>query len=329
MGIRIAGVGGYVPERTLTNVDLVKGLDTTDEWITTKTGIRERRICGDGEAPSDMGCEAALRCLRDADVDKSAVDLIVVACATPDQSQPAVACMVQDKLGIAAGKCPAFDVNSVCAGFVFALSATQGMMLASPRRFRNALVIGTDAFSRIVHWGDRRTCIFFGDGAGAVLLSQTGEHERRMHFLLGSDGSGRHYIQVPAGGSRLPVDSEVLEKRLNTFRMDGPKVWDFAVSTVPQSIRTLLAEHDLTPADLDLLILHQSNLRMIERIVGDLGLSMEQTVTTIETYGNTAAASIPLTMQRAKQAGRLKRDSRVMLCGFGGGLSWGAALMQW
>jgi 3-oxoacyl-[acyl-carrier-protein] synthase III len=328
MGIRVAGIGGYVPERKLTNVELVKGLDSTEEWITAKTGIRERRICRDGEAPSDMGCEAALRCLRDADVDKSAVDLIVAACATPDQSQPAVACMVQDKLGIAEGNCPAFDVNSVCAGFVFALNATQGMMLSAPRRFRNALVIGTDAFSRILNWSDRRTCIFFGDGAGAVLLSQTDEDERRMHFLLGSDGSGRNYIQVPAGGSRMPVDSDVLERRLNTFVMDGPKVWDFAVHTVPQTIRTLLAEHDLTPADVDLLILHQSNLRMIERIVGDLGLSMEQTVTTIETYGNTAAASIPLTMQRAKQAGRFKRDSRVVLCGFGGGLSWGAALLQ-
>lgn len=328
MGIRIAGIGGYVPERKLTNVELVTGLDTTDEWITAKTGIRERRICKDGEAPSDMGCQAALHCLRDADVDKSAVDLIVVASATPDQPQPAVACMVQDKLGIAEGNCPAFDVNSVCAGFVYALSVAQDMMLSAPKRYRNALVIGADAFSRILHWRDRSTCIFFGDGAGAVLLSQTDEDERRMHFLLGSDGSGRDYIKVPAGGSRMPVDSSVLEKHLNNFVMDGKKVWDFAVRTVPQSIRALLAEHELTPKDVDLLILHQSNLRMIERIVGDLGLSMEQTVTTVETYGNTAAASIPLTMQSAKQAGRFKRGSRVVLCGFGGGLSWGAALIQ-
>jgi 3-oxoacyl-[acyl-carrier-protein] synthase-3 len=328
MGIRIAGVGAYVPDKRLTNAELVKGLDTTDEWITGKTGIRERRICATGEAPSDMGCEAALRCLRDADLDKSAVDLIVVACATPDQSQPAVACMVQDKLGVAEGGCPAFDVNSVCAGFVFALSVAQGMMLATPRRFRNALVIGTDAFSRIMNWRDRKTCIFFGDGAGAVLLSQTDEEERRIHFQLGSDGRGRRYIEVPAGGSRIPVDHDVLERRLNTFMMDGPKVWDFAVHAVPQSIRSLLAERNLRPADLDLVILHQSNLRMIEAIMKDLGLSMEQTVTTIETYGNTAAASIPLTIQRAKQTGRLKRDSRVMLCGFGGGLSWGSALIE-
>jgi 3-oxoacyl-[acyl-carrier-protein] synthase-3 len=329
MGIRIAGVGAYVPDRRLTNAELVRGLDTTDEWIATKTGIRERRISAAGEAPSDMGCQAALRCLRDADVDKSAVDLIVVACATPDQSQPAVACMVQEKLGVAESKCPAFDVNSVCAGFVFALNVTQGMMLAAPRQFRNALVIGTDAFSRILNWGDRRTCIFFGDGAGAVLLSQTDEDERRIYFHLGSDGRGSHFIEVPAGGSRIPVDSGVLERRLNTFVMDGPKVWDFAVHTVPQSIRSLLAAHALTPRDLDLVILHQSNLRMIEAIIKDLGLSMEQTVTTVETYGNTAAASIPLTMQRAKQTGLLKRDSRVMLCGFGGGLSWGSALIEW
>jgi 3-oxoacyl-[acyl-carrier-protein] synthase-3 len=329
MGIRIAGVGGYVPDKRLTNAELVKGLDTTDEWITARTGIRERRVSGAGEAPSDMGCEAALRCLRDADVDKSAVDLIVVACAIPDQSQPAVACMVQEKLGVAESRCPAFDVNSVCAGFVFALNVTQGMMLTSPQRFRNALVIGTDAFSKILNWHDRRTCIFFGDGAGAVLLSQTDEDERRIHFQLGSDGRGRRHIEVPAGGTRTPVDSDVLEHRLNTFKMDGPKVWDFAVHTVPQTIRSLLAEHDLTPRDLDLVILHQSNLRMIEAIIKDLGLSMEQTVTTVETYGNTAAASIPLTLQRAKQSGQLKRHSRVMLCGFGGGLSWGSALIDW
>jgi 3-oxoacyl-[acyl-carrier-protein] synthase III len=329
MGIHIAGVGAYVPEKRLTNAELVMGLDTTDEWISAKTGIRERRICEAGEAPSDMGCEAALRCLRDADVDKSKVDLIVVASATPDQSQPAVACMVQDKLGVAEASCPAFDVNSVCAGFVFALSVTQGMMLTAPRRFRNALVIGADAFSRILNWGDRRTCIFFGDGAGAVLLSQTDEDERRIHFHLGSDGRGRRYIEVPAGGTRVPVDHEVLDKRLNTFKMDGPKVWDFAVHKVPESIRSLLAEHALTPSDLDLVILHQSNLRMIEAIIKDLGLSMAKTVTTIETYGNTAAASIPLTIQRAKQTGRLKRGSRVMLCGFGGGLSWGSALIEW
>jgi len=329
MGIRIAGVGAYVPDRRVTNAELVAGLDTTDQWIADKTGIRERRISGASEAPSDMGCEAALRCLRDADVDKSVVDLIVVACATPDQPQPAVACMVQEKLGVAERMCPAFDVNSVCAGFVFALNVTQGMMLTAPRQFRNALVIGTDAFSKILDWSDRRTCIFFGDGAGAVLLSQTDDDERRIHFHLGSDGRGSRHIGVPAGGTRMPVDGNVLERRLNKFVMDGRKVWDFAVQTAPQSIRSLLAEHGLSPRDLDLVILHQSNLRMIEAIVKDLGLSMEQTVTTVETYGNTAAASIPLTIQRAKQAGLIKRDSRVMLCGFGGGLSWGSALIEW
>jgi 3-oxoacyl-[acyl-carrier-protein] synthase III len=329
MGIRIAGIGAYVPDKTLTNSQLAIGLGTTDEWIIAKTGIRERRIAAAGEAPSDMGCEAALRCLRDADVDKSAVDLIVVACATPDQSQPAVACLVQEKLGVAEGKCPAFDVNSVCAGFVFALSVTQGMMLTAPRKFRNALVIGADAFSRILNWSDRRTCIFFGDGAGAVLLSQTDEDERRIHFHLGSDGRGSHYIGVPAGGTRMPVDKEVLERRLNTFMMDGPRVWDFAMQTVPHAIRALLAEQGLTPDDLDLVILHQSNLRMIEAIITSLGLSMAQTVTTVQSYANTAAASIPLTLQKAKQSGLLQRNSRVMLCGFGGGLSWGSALINW
>jgi 3-oxoacyl-[acyl-carrier-protein] synthase III len=329
MGVRIAGVGAYVPSKTLTNEELARRVDTSNDWIVAKTGIRERRISGPDEAPSDMGCQAALRCLSDAGVDKSVIDLIVVACATPDQSQPAVACLVQEKLGVADRRCPAFDVNSVCAGFVFALDVAQSMMLAAPAQFRNVLVIGTDAFSKILNWNDRRTCFFFGDGAGAVLLSQTGQDQARIDFRLGSDGRGHHAIEVPAGGTRVPVDQNVLEKRLNTFVMDGPKVWDFAVNTVPETIRALLSDHGLTPADLDLLVLHQSNLRMIEVIMKKLELSMEQTVTTIESFGNTAAASIPLTLQKARETGRLRPGSRVVLCGFGGGLSWGAGLLQW
>jgi len=329
MGIRIAGVGAYSPSRVLTNDELSRRLDTSHDWIASKTGILERRIADPSEAPSDMACQAALHCLADAALADAAVDLIVVACATPDQSQPAVACLVQEKLGIAEYQCPAFDVNSVCAGFVFALDVAQSMMLAAPSQFRHALVIGADAFSRILNWEDRRTCIFFGDGAGAVLLAQDDSSARRIHFRLGSDGRGNQCIRVPAGGSRVPVTPEVLASRTNTFMMDGPKVWDFAVATVPRTIRALLAEHGLVPSDLDLLILHQSNLRMIEAIVDALGLTMQQTVTTVATHGNTAAASIPLTLAAARDQGRLRPGSRVLLCGFGGGLSWGAALVEW
>jgi 3-oxoacyl-[acyl-carrier-protein] synthase-3 len=313
----------------MTNLEVAMMVDTSDEWIISKTGIRERRLASPDEAPSDLGSQAALRCLANAGVDKTAVDLIIVACASPDHVQPAVACLVQEKLGIGATLCPAFDVNSVCAGFVFALNVAQGMMLTEPTRYRNVLVIGTDTFSKILNWKDRRTCVFFGDGAGAVLLSQTDGEARRFHFHLGSDGRGREFIAVPGGGTRLPASPEVLEKQLNKFVMNGPRVWEFAVNTVPATIRTLLAEHDLRPADLDLLILHQSNLRMLEAIMKSLELPMTKTITTIETYGNTAAASIPLTLQKASETGRLRPGSRVMLCGFGGGLSWGAALINW
>ena len=327
MGIRITGIGGYVPERSMTNLELASIVNTSHEWIVAKTGIVERRLSAPGEAPSDMGARAALRCLQNAGVDKSAVDLIVVACATPDQSQPATACLLQEKLGVAESQCPAFDVNSVCAGFVFALDVAHSMMLAAPKQFRNALVVGADAFSKILNWSDRRTCIFFGDGAGAVLLSQT-DDDRRIHFRLGSDGRGSRCIEVAAGGSKIPVTPDVLEKRLNTFNMDGPKVWEFAMRTVPRAIQQLLAEHDMRPRDLDLLVLHQSNLRMIENMMSALELSMEQTITTVETYGNTASASIPLTLEKAHETGRLKPGSRVILCGFGGGLSWGTALLE-
>src|SRR3954462_13373334 len=200
MGIRISGIGGDVPTQTLTNLELARAVDTSDEWIISRTGIRERRIAAPEETASDMGCAAALRCLANAGVDKSAVDLSIVACATPDQSQPAVACMIQEKLGVADRECPAFDVNSVCAGFVFALNVAQGMMMTAATQFRNALVIGTDAFSKILNWEDRRTCVFFGDGAGAVLLSQTDDDKQRIRFHLGSYGRGRHSIEVPAGG---------------------------------------------------------------------------------------------------------------------------------
>jgi 3-oxoacyl-[acyl-carrier-protein] synthase-3 len=329
MAIQITGVGAYVPDKRVTNDELARRVDTSHEWISSKTGIVERRVSAPNEAPSDMGCQAALRCLNRAGVDRSAVDLIIVACASPDQIQPAVACLVQEKLGVAAGRCPAFDVNSVCAGFVFGLDVAQSMMLAAPEQFRHALVVGTDAFSKILNWEDRRTCVYFGDGAGAVLLSQFEGDERRMHFRLGSDGRGSRFIEVPAGGTRRPVDHAVMERRLQKFRMDGPKVWDFAVETVPRTIRRLLDDHGLAPEDVDLIVLHQSNLRMIEAIMHDLGQPMEKTVTTLETYGNTAAASIPITLDKALESGRLRAGSRVVLCGFGGGLSWGAALLEW
>jgi 3-oxoacyl-[acyl-carrier-protein] synthase-3 len=329
MGIKIRGVGAYVPERVVTNQEICERIDSSHGWIVNKTGIVERRVSQPGEAPSDMGCRAAQRCLKHAGVDEAEVDLIVVACATPDQSQPAVACLIQEKLGIAGGKCPAFDVNSVCAGFVFALDTAQSLLLAHPRQYRNALVIGTDAFSKILNWDDRRTCIFFGDGAGAVLLTQADGADGRIDFVLGSDGRGSHSIEVPAGGTRLPVNSEVLDKRLNTFVMHGAEVWKFAVETVPGVIRQVLAQRGLVPADVDLVILHQSNLRMIETLMAEVGIPIARTVTTIAEYGNTAAASIPITLEKALRSGRLAPGDRVLLCGFGGGLSWGAAVLEW
>lgn len=328
MGVRITGIGAYTPQRIVNNHEIAARVDTSHEWILSKTGIRERRVAGPDENPSDLAKEAAARALVHAGVPGDEVDLVVVACATPDQSQPAVACLVQEKLGIAESRCPAFDVNSVCAGFVYALNVAQGMMLGAPDQYRHALVIGADAFSKILDWSDRRTCVFFGDAAGAVVLSRT-QGDERLDFLLGADGRGSAHIQVPAGGTRIPVTQEVLEARRNKFTMNGPKVWEFAVDTVPRNVRALLSRHGLEPRDLDLLILHQSNLRMIEAIMASLELPMERTFTTVQDYGNTAAASIPLTLQKASEAGVLTPGARVLVCGFGGGLSWGSALIEW
>jgi 3-oxoacyl-[acyl-carrier-protein] synthase III len=329
MGIIISGIGAFVPENRVTNHQIAEIVNTTHQWIAEKTGILERRICTEETATSDLAFEAAVRCLENAGRDKSEVDLIIVATSSPDQIQPAVACLVQDKLGIAGTHCPAFDVNSVCAGFLYGLSIGQSMMLASPDVYRNVLVIGAEVYSRILDWDDRRTCVFFGDGAGAVLLTQNPDSNRKIEFLLGSDGRGARYIGVPAGGTRIPVTEDVLEQRLNKFYMNGPKVWEFAVEKVPKVVTELLRRHRMTPDDIDLLITHQANLRMIEEILKDLGMPLEKTVTTVETLGNTAAASIPITLQKAFVEGRLRPGSRVVLVGFGGGLSWGAALLEW
>ncbi len=329
MGVFISGVGAYVPENTVTNHHLAQSVETSHQWILEKTGIIERRICTANMATSDLAYEAATRCLRNAGKASEEVDLIIVATSSPDQIQPAVACLVQEKLGISNTFCPAFDVNSVCAGFMYALNVGQSMMLANPKEYRHVLVIGAEVYSKILNWEDRKTCVFFGDGAGAVLLSQCDDFYRKIDFLIGSDGRGSRYIGVPAGGTRIPVDEDVLERRLNKFYMDGHKVWEFAVEKAPQVIMQLLERHHLSPQDVDLFILHQANLRLIETILNKMGVSMEKTITTVEEYGNTAAASIPITLQKAFVENRLHPGCRVMMIGFGGGLSWGAALLTW
>lgn len=329
MGVFISGVGAFVPEQVVSNQELALQVDTTHQWIHEKTGILERRICAEGLATSDLATKAAHHCLANAGKTADDVDVIIVATSSPDQLQPAVACLVQDKLGVAHRHSPAFDVNSVCAGFVYGLSVAQGLLMSDPNTYRNALVIGAETYSRILNWDDRTTCVYFGDGAGAVLLSYSEHRQSRLSFVLGSDGRGSHHIGVAAGGSRVPIDEHVLEQRLNKFHMDGRQVWSFAVERVPVVIRQLLDRHQMTVDDIDLIITHQANLRLIETILGDLGIPMEKTITTVENYGNTAAASIPITLNKAFEEGRLKPGARVVMVGFGGGLSWGATLLEW
>ncbi len=329
MGIWIRGLGAYIPENRVNNHQIASAIDTSDRWITQKTGILERRISSPEMATSDLALKAAENCLENAGINAEELDLIIVATSSPDQIQPAVACLVQEKLGISATHCPAFDVNSVCAGFVFAMHTGQGMMLSEPEQYRNVMVIGAETYSKILNWQDRKTCVFFGDGAGAVLLSHSEHRKGHIRFRLGSDGRGSSLIGIPAGGSRQPVNQSVLEQNLNKFTMDGRKVWEFATTLVAPAIRQLAERHGISVRDLDLVILHQANLRMIEQIMEQLELPMEKTVTTVQHYGNTAAASIPITLKKAFDEGRLFPGARVALCGFGGGLSWGTALLEW
>lgn len=329
MGVLVRGIGAYVPSKMVTNQQLALTVNTSDEWIVEKTGIHQRRISQPSQATSDLAYEAALNCLNNAGMSVDDIDLIVVATSSPDQIQPAVACKVQEKLGLGHKQIPAFDVNSVCAGFVFALNVGQSMLLANPDQYRHALIVGAEQYSRILNWNDRSTCVYFGDGAGAVLLSLSDKTDRRLEFLLGSDGRGSELIGIPAGGTRQPVDADQIAQGLNKFYMNGRKVWEFATATVTPTIKALLQRHQLTTDDVDLVILHQANLRMIESIMEQLGLPMEKTVTTVQDFGNTAAASIPVTLERAFAEGKLNPGDKVVLCGFGGGLSWGACLLEW
>lgn len=322
--IGIKGIGYYVPNKTWDNRDLEKMVETSDEWIYNKTGIKERRIADPCEATSDLALYASLDALEDAGLTAGDIDLIILATSSPDMIQPSTAAILQGKLG--AKNAAAFDISAVCAGFVFAITIAAGMMKGLG--YKNVLVVGAETYSRILDWKDRNTCVFFGDGAGAVVLSESEEPGFIGSYIM-NNGRGWDVIKYPAGGSRIPTSHETVDKGLHAFAMQGKKVWEFATAVFPESIRTVTATHGYDVQDIDWVISHQANINIIKTSMEKLGLPMEKTYTTIDKYGNTSGASVPITLAEAYKKGLLKKGDLITLIGFGGGLSWGSVLLKW
>jgi len=318
----VKGCGGYLPKRVLTNEDLAKVVDTTDEWIATRTGIKERRIAAKGELTSTMGTAAARTALDDAGMDPQDIDLIVLATSTPDQTFPATAVTIQADLGITQGA--AFDVQAVCSGFVFALTTVDNYLKSG--EFRRALVIGSEAFSRILDWDDRGTCVLFGDGAGALVVEaemQNGSTTDRgvLASCLRSDGRYRDKLYVDGGPSTTGTVGYV--------RMDGPEVFRHAVTNIAEVIDATLKKSGYQASDIDWFVPHQANKRILDGAARKLGLAPEKIVITVDKHANTSAASIPLALDTACRDGRIKKGDLVLMEAMGGGFTWGAVLVRW
>jgi len=321
---RIAGTGSYAPERVLTNADLERMVKTSDEWIVERTGIRERRLAAPGEACSDLGTRAAERALEAAGVAASDLDMILVATCTGDAPLPSTACLIQYRLG--ATKAAACDIGAACCGFVYALAVGDAYVKTG---LRHVLVIGSEVMSSITNWKDRNTCILFGDGAGAAVLSATKEDRGILSSHLHSDGSLWNLICVPGGGSRMPPTEKMLADKLQYIKMKGNETFKVAVKTLEESAREALKANGLTVADLDVYVPHQANARIIKAVASRLELPMEKVVLNVDRYGNTSAASIPIALDEAVRAGRIKKGNLVMMAAFGSGLTWATSLMRW
>ena len=313
---RIAGTGSYLPEKILSNADLEKMVDTTDEWIFTRTGIRERHIIADDQTTSDMALQAAQNAITSAQVDPQEIDLIILATTTPDRTFPSTACLLQQKLGIK--NSPAFDLQAVCSGFVYALATADNFIKAGTAKC--ALVVGADAMSTITDWTDRSNCILWGDGAGAVILKASDE-QGIISTHLHADGNYADLLTVPQGISS--------KKGNRTIEMEGNAVFKMAVNTLDSIVDDTLNHNGLEKAHVDWLVPHQANIRILQSTAKKLGMSMDRVVVTVDKHGNTSAASIPLALDVAVRDGRIKRGETVLMEAFGGGFTWGSVLMKY
>lgn len=324
--IIIKGIGSYAPPRVLSNNDLAKMVDTSDEWIRTRTGITERRIAENGENCSDMGAKAAQAALKNAGLEPSDIDLIIVATMTPDMLFPSTACLVQSKLGLS--QVPSFDVSAACSGFLYVMDIAWNMMHSGD--YQNVLVIGAEKLSSIMDWQDRTTCVLFGDGAGAVVLSkQDGAGVGILGTRLGADGKDFSILYMPGGGSTEPASVQTVEERRHYLKMAGREVFKIAVRVMEKSSMGIMKEYGLDPNDIACVIPHQANIRIIELMSNRMGLPMEKFPVNLDRYGNTSAASIPLALDEALQNNRIKSGDYVLLTAFGAGLTWASSLIKW
>ncbi|WP_058303879.1 beta-ketoacyl-ACP synthase III [Gorillibacterium timonense] len=323
--VGVLGTGRYVPERVLTNQDLEKMVDTNDEWIRTRTGMRERRIARPDQAASDLSFPAAQEALRNAGITAADLDLIIVATVTPDMSFPSTACILQEKLG--AKKSAAYDLSAACTGFIYGLANASNFIALGTYKY--ALIVGTEVLSKITDYTDRNTCVLFGDGAGAVVIGAVPEGRGFKSFELGADGAGGELLKLEGGGSRNPSSPASIEQKLHYLYMAGAEVFKFAVRVMGSAAEEALRKADLTKEDIDLLVPHQANIRIIQSALNRLHVPEEKCMINLDRYGNVGAASIPMALAEAAETGRLAEGDRIVMVGFGAGLTWGASVLVW
>src|SRR5205809_1198561 len=323
--VSIIGTGSYVPKKVLTNEDLSRIVDTSDEWITTRTGIKERRIAAKDEQTSDMAAKAAMKAIEQAGISPADIDLIMVATATPDMLFPATACFVQKKIG--ANKAACLDISAACAGFLFGIEIAQQFITSHTHE--TVLVIGAEKLTSITNWTDRNTCVLFGDGAGAAVLRHRGSEHGVISTHIGSDGEFTDILFMPGGGSRCPITRENADRHLPTIPMTGKEVYKQAVTAMLKAARTVLADTGLTADDIACVIPHQANLRIIEAIADRLKIPLERFYVNLDKYGNRSAACVTIAMDEANRSGRIKHGDYVLMVVFGGGLTWAGTIIEW
>jgi len=321
----ITGIGSYLPNKVLTNYDLEKMVDTSNDWIIQRTGIKERRIVENGVTTSDLATQASLRAMEDAGVSPKDLDMIITSTITPDHIFPSTSCYIQQKIG--ATRACAFDILAACAGFIYALSIGQSFINSGA--MKTILVVGAECLSKITDYTDRATCVLFGDGAGAVVIQRNPVKHEILSSTLAADGSEADVLIMPGGGASNPASIESVQQRLHYIQFRGKEVFKLAINNITNLILETTRENGLTLDDIDLIIPHQSNLRIIEATMEKLGLPMEKAFVNIDKYGNTSSASVPIAIDEARKEGRLRKGNIVMLVAFGGGLTWGSSVIRW